>query len=187
MLAERRSDTDTQLELWSLETGELEGRLDIAGSPAHNLTIYDALPNQADGGLCDAAPTGVTAQVFEADGTTAVSPLLADGTDFTVAFAGDPDCRLSITTLTPAAAIGADLPIDEPVGNMVIDIGGQDSKVLKLDADGTVLDFIMNDRCAAGTGRFLEAIGHHPADEDREREAAAELHRLLDGKDEAPP
>ncbi len=38
----------------------------------------------------------------------------------------------------------------------VIDIGGQDSKVIKLNAAGQVADFAMNDRCAAGTGRFLE-------------------------------
>jgi predicted CoA-substrate-specific enzyme activase len=41
----------------------------------------------------------------------------------------------------------------------VIDIGGQDTKVLTLK-DGQVLDFLMNDKCAAGTGRFLEmALG----------------------------
>lgn len=39
----------------------------------------------------------------------------------------------------------------------IIDIGGQDSKVIKVNPDdGTVLDFTMNDKCAAGTGRFLE-------------------------------
>ena len=38
----------------------------------------------------------------------------------------------------------------------VIDIGGQDSKIIILDSYGKVLDFIMNDKCAAGTGRFLE-------------------------------
>ncbi len=38
----------------------------------------------------------------------------------------------------------------------VIDIGGQDSKLLRLDGRGKVRDFAMNDRCAAGTGRFLE-------------------------------
>ena len=38
----------------------------------------------------------------------------------------------------------------------VIDIGGQDSKVIRLDEDGNMLDFIMNDKCAAGTGRFME-------------------------------
>lgn len=40
----------------------------------------------------------------------------------------------------------------------VIEIGGQDSKVLHLEPDGTVRDFVMNDRCAAGTGRFLELV-----------------------------
>lgn len=42
----------------------------------------------------------------------------------------------------------------------VIDIGGQDSKVIKLNAEGRVLDFAMNDKCAAGTGRFLEVMAH---------------------------
>lgn len=38
----------------------------------------------------------------------------------------------------------------------IIDIGGQDSKVICLDSEGRVMNFIMNDKCAAGTGRFLE-------------------------------
>ncbi len=77
-------------------------------SPAYNLTLYDVLPNQADGGTCDAAPANFTAQIFAADGTTAISPVLAEGADYSVAFVGDPDCTLTITTLTPAAAVGAD-------------------------------------------------------------------------------
>ncbi|MDO4942934.1 MAG: acyl-CoA dehydratase activase [Lachnospiraceae bacterium] len=40
----------------------------------------------------------------------------------------------------------------------ILDIGGQDSKAIKLDENGEVTDFVMNDKCAAGTGRFLEAI-----------------------------
>lgn len=40
----------------------------------------------------------------------------------------------------------------------VIDIGGQDSKVIRLDENGTMRDFVMNDKCAAGTGRFLEVM-----------------------------
>ena len=40
----------------------------------------------------------------------------------------------------------------------VIDIGGQDSKVILLDDEGRVRKFEMNDRCAAGTGRFLEVM-----------------------------
>lgn len=41
-------------------------------------------------------------------------------------------------------------------GGTLIDIGGQDSKVLRIDSGGEVVDFVMNDKCAAGTGRFLE-------------------------------
>ena len=40
----------------------------------------------------------------------------------------------------------------------IVDIGGQDSKVIVLDERGAVADFMMNDRCAAGTGRFLEIV-----------------------------
>ncbi len=43
-----------------------------------------------------------------------------------------------------------------PKTQVVIDIGGQDSKVIKLNGNGRVIDFVMNDKCAAGTGRFLE-------------------------------
>lgn len=43
-----------------------------------------------------------------------------------------------------------------PQTRTIIEIGGQDSKVIKLDPRGRVRDFAMNDRCAAGTGRFFE-------------------------------
>jgi predicted CoA-substrate-specific enzyme activase len=42
----------------------------------------------------------------------------------------------------------------------VVDIGGQDSKVIAVSDMGTVTDFAMNDKCAAGTGRFLELMAH---------------------------
>ncbi|UCE08547.1 MAG: 3-hydroxyacyl-ACP dehydratase, partial [bacterium] len=42
----------------------------------------------------------------------------------------------------------------------VIDIGGQDSKAIKVQQDGSFIDFEMNDRCAAGTGRFLEVMAN---------------------------
>ena len=45
-----------------------------------------------------------------------------------------------------------------PAVRTVIDIGGQDSKVIALEADGSVHNFVMNDTCAAGTGRFLEMM-----------------------------
>jgi predicted CoA-substrate-specific enzyme activase len=45
-----------------------------------------------------------------------------------------------------------------PKARTVIDIGGQDSKVITLAGNGRALDFVMNDKCAAGTGRFLEVM-----------------------------
>lgn len=42
----------------------------------------------------------------------------------------------------------------------VIDIGGQDSKVIKINEKGEVIDFLMNDKCAAGTGRFLQVMSN---------------------------
>lgn len=45
-----------------------------------------------------------------------------------------------------------------PAVRTVIDIGGQDSKIIRLDSTGGVKDFAMNDKCAAGTGRFLEMM-----------------------------
>jgi len=47
-----------------------------------------------------------------------------------------------------------------PDVHTVIDIGGQDSKGIAVGATGRVLDFVMNDKCAAGTGRFLEVMAH---------------------------
>ena len=43
-----------------------------------------------------------------------------------------------------------------PSCRTVLDMGGQDSKLIFLDDNGTIIDFEMNDRCAAGTGKFLE-------------------------------
>ena len=45
-----------------------------------------------------------------------------------------------------------------PDCDTIIDIGGQDSKVIRLDENGAVANFVMNDKCAAGTGRFLEMM-----------------------------
>ncbi len=47
-----------------------------------------------------------------------------------------------------------------PDARTIVEIGGQDSKWLCLDEKGNVRDFSMNDRCAAGTGRFLEVVAH---------------------------
>lgn len=55
-------------------------------------------------------------------------------------------------------AIGAHATF--PDARTVIDIGGQDAKVLRLGPDGMLEDFVMNDKCAAGTGRFLDVMAN---------------------------
>ncbi|HKZ40317.1 MAG TPA: acyl-CoA dehydratase activase, partial [Candidatus Hodarchaeales archaeon] len=52
-----------------------------------------------------------------------------------------------------------------PETRTVLDIGGQDTKAIRINEKGSVVDFAMNDKCSAGTGRFLEvcaeALGYH--------------------------
>jgi predicted CoA-substrate-specific enzyme activase len=47
-----------------------------------------------------------------------------------------------------------------PAARTIIDMGGQDCKAIRLNEEGTVTDFAMNDKCAAGTGRFLEVMAN---------------------------
>ncbi len=75
---------------------------------AWNTVLSDRLPNATTtptGGMCAAPPTNITARVFQADGTTPVSANLVNGTDFTVGFAGVPNCTLTISLQGSAAAI----------------------------------------------------------------------------------
>lgn len=64
------------------------------------------------------------------------------------------DCP--VVTEIKAYALGSNRLF--PHAASVLDIGGQDTKVIKLGASGKVLDFEMNDKCAAGTGKFLEVM-----------------------------
>jgi predicted CoA-substrate-specific enzyme activase len=59
-------------------------------------------------------------------------------------------------TITEITCLAAGARQALPGAHTVFDVGGQDSKVLSLDATGQVSGFAVNDRCAAGTGRFLE-------------------------------
>ena len=60
--------------------------------------------------------------------------------------------------ITEITCHGAGAWFINPEIRFVIDVGGQDSKVIRLDNNGKVVDFAMNDKCAAGTGRFLEVM-----------------------------
>ncbi len=62
----------------------------------------------------------------------------------------------AVKTVTEITCHGQGARYLHPAVRTVIDIGGQDSKVIALDAQGQVKDFMMNDKCAAGTGKFLQ-------------------------------
>lgn len=72
-----------------------------------------------------------------------------------------------LAQVSEITALAAGVGFVAPEAATVVDIGGQDSKVVRVSA-GRVLDFAMNDRCAAGTGRFLEVMSrvlHVPFDQ----------------------
>jgi (R)-2-hydroxyacyl-CoA dehydratese activating ATPase len=64
--------------------------------------------------------------------------------------------QLEVTTITEIQAYALGARFLHPETRTVLDIGGQDTKVIALTDQGKVAKFEMNDRCAAGTGKFLE-------------------------------
>ncbi len=80
-----------------------------------------------------------------------IDALVTTGYGRTAIQAGDK----SITEITCHAKGAHHL---DPDVRTVVDIGGQDSKVIRIDENGAVENFVMNDKCAAGTGRFLEMM-----------------------------
>lgn len=106
------------------------------------------------------APSGWQPATVAAAVRTALQP----------AAAGEGGVRVVATGYGRAAVNGAALTLTEitchargavyldPEVRTVLDIGGQDCKAIAIDGDGAVLDFLMNDRCAAGTGSFLQGV-----------------------------
>src|SRR5436190_12942594 len=77
-------------------------------SDAWNVSLRDLLPHGATGGMCDLTPEIQSAQVFAADGVTAVAgkgPLNA-GSDYSLSYSAAPNCQLDITMLTAGGRIG---------------------------------------------------------------------------------
>ncbi len=66
--------------------------------------------------------------------------------------------RFANTTITEITCHARGVHHLAPTASTIIEIGGQDSKIIRVEGRGRVRDFSMNDRCAAGTGRFLEML-----------------------------
>lgn len=131
-----------------------------AGSRSIKVVLYDAETRKVVGrGL---AEQGVDqAQLAEAlfEQTLEVSGFGRNQVARTVATGyGRGSVRFADSTVTEITCHARGVWQTSPDARTIIEIGGQDSKVIWIEPDGRVRDFAMNDRCAAGTGRFLEMV-----------------------------
>ena len=131
-----------------------------AGSRAIKVVLYDAVRKQVIArGMCDQGLQQEALAAGVLDGLLSKAGLSRGDLRRTVATgygrAGLTFADEAVTEITCHARGVRELA---PATATVIDIGGQDSKVIWLDGRGAVRDFAMNDRCAAGTGRFLEVL-----------------------------
>ncbi len=94
----------------------------------------------------------VFAAVLKADGMTSKEVAYVVGTGY-----GRYKVTFGNTQITEITCHARGAQFLYPDTRTVIDMGGQDTKVIKVGPSGEVLDFAMNDKCAAGTGRFLQA------------------------------
>lgn len=121
--------------------------LDVAntgGSTAYEVTLTDELPDDANGGMCDLAPSALSAQAFDSGGTGA-GPLI-EGTDYTAIFAGSPTCTWTLHFTAANSAI-------EPGGHLVVTYQTQ------LDVDTGSAAMLTN---VAGATRWFSTDGSDP-------------------------
>lgn len=141
----------------------------FAGIDIGSITAKAALVQKDDGGSLTllgtrVMPTGyhharAAERVFEAVLETcgisrdAVTGIIATGY-------GRNSVEFADKALTEIICHGKGAHFSHPGIRGIIDVGGQDSKAIALDANGNVDNFAMNDKCAAGTGRFLEVMAN---------------------------
>lgn len=128
-----------------------------AGSSAIKLSLYDG--ETIENRLCPSSwnpkeqAGGLLAAALAGQGLTQAAYIVGTGYG-----------RLNLPFVTKAMteitchARGAGYLL--PAARTVIDIGGQDAKAIRVDDGGKVQDFVMNDKCAAGTGRFLQVMAN---------------------------
>jgi (R)-2-hydroxyacyl-CoA dehydratese activating ATPase len=131
-----------------------------AGSRATKVVLFD--PEQSRVVASVIADQGVEQQRLAAEllekacqeahvDRAAIGPIVATGY-------GRNAVRFAHTTITEITCHAAGVHHLLPEARTIIEIGGQDSKYIALEDGGLVRDFAMNDRCAAGSGRFLEVV-----------------------------
>lgn len=107
------------------------------------------------GGIGTKSPEAAVAAALEKAGLTRADMAAVTVTGYGRTRYTDADHQVSELT---CHALGAHLIFPEV--RTIIDIGGQDAKVICLSASGRMQNFLMNDKCAAGTGRFLDVMAN---------------------------
>ncbi len=130
-----------------------------SGSTTTNIVVLD---NKGDVVASTIVRTGAKAQNgAQAALDDVCTQLGATPDDFAAIVAtgyGRENIPFATSTVTEITCHAKGAHEQQPQVRTIIDIGGQDSKVICLDEEGHVTNFAMNDKCAAGTGRFLEAM-----------------------------
>lgn len=131
-----------------------------AGSRAIKIVLYDVGRRQVLGrAMCDQGVRQEALAAAQLDGLLAGHGLARGDLRRIVATGyGRAALAFADEAVTEITCHARGVREEAPDVGTVIDIGGQDSKAIWLDARGAVRDFVMNDRCAAGTGRFLEVL-----------------------------
>lgn len=107
------------------------------------------------GGIGTSGPDNALQEVFARSGLTREQMGAIAATGYGRNRCGETELRVSELT---CHGLGAHFVFPEV--RTIIDIGGQDAKVIALDAAGRMQNFLMNDKCAAGTGRFLDVMAN---------------------------
>ena len=133
--------------------------IDIGSTTSKCAVIQDGTKLTATslqtGGLGTGGPEDALAELWSSSGLTASDMARTIVTGYGRKNYEGADGEISELT---APALGGRFVF--PDLRTVIDIGGQDAKIISLTPDGRMSNFIMNDKCAAGTGRFLEVMAN---------------------------
>ena len=131
-----------------------------AGSRSTKVVLYDGEQARVMGtGIADqgVAQEKLAAELLERACREAQLERKAIGAIVATGY-GRNGVRFAGTTITEITCHARGVHFLTPEARSIVEIGGQDSKVISLEAGGRVRDFAMNDRCAAGSGRFLEVV-----------------------------
>lgn len=131
-----------------VDVGSLTGKAVIMEN--ESILSYSIVPSTP---LCEKTATNAMNQALEKAGLSLNDIEYIIGTGY-----GRLKIPFAKENVTEISCHGKGAHWLNPATRTIIDIGGQDTKVIRINEKGKVIDFAMNDKCAAGTGRFLEIM-----------------------------